>query len=120
MTLTLETWHVISLIITIFGGLVGGAKLFFGRVEDSIKQRDQQLADALDKIDAKLEKESEAIRRIDRDLLTLKAELPREYVTKNDFVRSFTVVEHKLDALANKLELANIKVAMTGKGDNDG
>lgn len=99
MTLTLETWHVISLIITIFGGLVGGAKLFFGRVEDSIKQRDQQLADALQKIDDKLAVESKEIRRIDRDLLKLQAQLPQTYVHKDDFNRSFTVIDAKLDKL---------------------
>ena len=33
-----------------------------------------------------MSKESEAIRQLDREILKLKAELPREYVTKEDFI----------------------------------
>lgn len=119
MTLTLTAWQIITLVITLFGGLVGGAKLLFSLVEKSLKQSDKQLSDALGKVAEKLEKESADIRRIDRDVLELKAVLPKEYVSKNDFVRSFTVVEHKLDALGTKLELANIKAAVNAYNPHD-
>ena len=50
-----------------------------------------------------MSKESEAIRQLDREILKLKADLPREYVAKEDFVRSFTVVEAKIDAVQSTL-----------------
>ncbi len=109
----LETWHVISLLLTIVGATWGIATAFFGRFESSMKERDDLLKSEIGKLSEQMSKESAEIRKLDRDLLQLRAELPREYVSKNDFIRSFTVVEHKLDALANKFEIANMKVAMT-------
>ncbi len=117
MTLNLEAYQVIGLCITIVGAIWGTATAFFARFEASMKERDDGLKSEIGKLSEQMSKESEEIRKLDRDLLQLKADLPREYVSKNDFVRSFTVVEHKLDALANKIEIANIKVAMNATDD---
>lgn len=115
MTVQLETWHVITLLITLSGSLAAYARLFLSRVERSFVESDQRLEHGLRQINDSLGKEREEIRRIDRQLLELKAELPREYVAKSDFVRSFTVVEAKLDSLADKI--GNLR---NGGGGNNG
>lgn len=55
-----------------------------------------------------LEQSAEGIenewRRIERDVLTLKADLPLHYVRREDYVRNQTVIEAKIDGLAIKLE----------------
>lgn len=99
----LETYQLIMLIFTIGGSIFGAGKAFFGRVERSIRERDNSLAQSLDKLGEKLDEESKAIRELDREILKLKAELPREYVSKDDFIRSFTVVEAKIDAVQTTL-----------------
>lgn len=43
-------------------------------------------------------------RRVERDVLTLKADLPLHYVRREDFVRNQTVIEAKIDGLAIRLE----------------
>lgn len=99
----LETYQLMMLVLTIGGSIWGAGKAFFGRVERSIRERDDNLALALKSVGEKLDKESEAIRELDREILKLKADLPREYVAKEDFIRSFTVVEAKIDALQSTL-----------------
>lgn len=103
MTFNLEPYQLIMLILTIGGSIWGAGKAFFGRIEHSIKERDDGLAVAINNLGSKLDKESDAIRQLDREILKLKAELPREYVAKEDFVRSFTVVEAKIDAVQTTL-----------------
>ena len=103
MTLELEGYQVIMLAITIGGSIFGAGRAFFGRVETALKDRDDGLKAEIAKVNDNMNKESEAIRKLDRDLLMLKADLPREYVAKEDFVRSFTVVEAKIDAVQTTL-----------------
>lgn len=103
MTLELEGYQAIMLAITIGGSIFGAGRAFFGRVETALKDRDDGLKAEIAKVNDNMNKESEAIRKLDRDLLMLKADLPREYVAKEDFVRSFTVVEAKIDAVQTTL-----------------
>ena len=103
MTLELEGYQAIMLAITIGGSIFGAGRAFFGRVESALKDRDDGLKAEIAKVNENMSKESEAIRKLDRDLLMLKADLPREYVAKEDFVRSFTVVEAKIDAVQSTL-----------------
>ena len=103
MTFSLEAYQAIMLAITIVGSTFGAGKAFFGRIETSLKDRDDGLKTELSKMGDQMSKESEAIRQLDREILKLKAELPREYVAKEDFVRSFTVVEAKIDAVQSTL-----------------
>lgn len=103
MTLELEGYQAIMIAITIGGSIFGAGKAFFGRIETSLKDRDDGLKAEIAKVNENMSKESEAIRKLDRELLMLKADLPREYVAKEDFVRSFTVVEAKIDAVQKTL-----------------
>ena len=103
MTFSLEAYQAIMLAITIVGSIFGAGKAFFGRIETSLKDRDDGLKTELSKLGDQMSKESEAIRQLDREILKLKADLPREYVAKEDFVRSFTVVEAKIDAVQSTL-----------------
>ena len=103
MTLELEGYQAIMLAITIGGAIFGAGKAFFGRIETSLKDRDDGLKAEIAKVNDNVSKESEAIRQLDREILKLKAELPREYVAKEDFIRSFTVVEAKIDAVQTTL-----------------
>ncbi|MFB2539062.1 hypothetical protein [Acinetobacter sp. c3-l95] len=108
MILKLEAYQLIMLALTIGGSIWGAGKAFFVRVESSIKERDDGLATAINNLAGKLDKEADAIRQLDREILKLKAELPKEYVAKADFIRSFTVVEAKIDAVQMTLaSLAN-------------
>lgn len=101
MILELEAYQVIGVLLTVAGSIFGAGKALFARFDASLRERDGSLKDELHKLSNQMASESEAIRKLDREMLELKAELPREYVAKADFIRSFTVVEGKLDAVYN-------------------
>lgn len=101
MILELEPYQLIGFLLTIAGSIWGAGKALFVRFDGSLRERDDGLKDELNKLTNKMAAESDAIRKLDREMLELKAELPREYVAKADFIRSFTVVEGKLDAVYN-------------------
>lgn len=99
MILELETYQAIGLLLTIAGSIWGAGKAFFARFDASLRERDDVLKHDLNQLSNQMANESNAIRKLDREILELKAELPREYVAKADFIRSFSVVESKIDAV---------------------
>lgn len=65
-----------------------------GRMIDGLRA---DLAQRLDGLEDKL-------RAVEADALKLRAELPLQYVRKEDAIRSESVIHAKLDALAAKIE----------------
>ena len=47
--------------------------------------------------------------RIERDILLLKADLPLNYVRREDYIRNQTIIEAKIDGLALKIENALLR-----------
>lgn len=99
MTLELEAYQAIGILLTIVGSLWGVGKAFFARVDSAIRERDDSLERAISNVSKQLTRQSNDVRQIEKDLLLLKAELPEKYLTRADFNRTFTVVEAKLDRL---------------------
>lgn len=48
-------------------------------------------------------------RRVERDLMELKAEMPLHYVRREDYIRGQSVIEAKLDGLALRIENQALK-----------
>jgi hypothetical protein len=65
----------------------------------------------LKRIEDQNKSESEGWKRLERELMDLRADLPLQYVRREDYVRGQTVIEAKLDALYNKLEVAQLRAA---------
>lgn len=107
MILELEPYQVIGFLLTIAGSIWGAGKALFARFDASLRERDDGLKYDLNKLSNQMANESSAIRKLDREMMELKADLPREYVAKADFIRSFTVVEGKLDAVYNLIMQKN-------------
>lgn len=55
----------------------------------------------------RLSRIEETQQRLERELLMMRAELPKEYVRREDDIRREVVVNAKVDALASKLDLLN-------------
>lgn len=51
-----------------------------------------------------IQRQEEELRRVDREILELRAELPDRYVRREDAIREQVVINAKLDALAAKLD----------------
>ncbi len=102
MKIELELWHLISMLLGI-AGMFGA----LGRV--LLSQIDKRLDSSLDVQATLLRGASGKVDKLERDFLEWRAELPIHYVRREDYVRGQTVIEAKLDALYNKLEVVQMK-----------
>lgn len=57
---------------------------------------------------------AEQVGKLERDFLEWKAEMPLQYVRREDYVRGQTIIEAKLDAVYNKLEVVRMKGSGNG------
>ena len=48
--------------------------------------------------------------RIEREVLQLKADMPLQYVRREDYIRGQSVIESKLDSIASELKVTQIKI----------
>lgn len=66
---------------------------------------DERFADLL----AEMRRDVNGWKGLERDFLKFQADLPLQYVRREDFMRSQTVIEAKLDGLALKIENIQLK-----------
>ncbi len=97
MKLELEIWQLLSLLVTIVGAFFGMAKMVLAQTKAQI---DEKFAG----MHALLKSQDETARRLERELLELKAELPRDYVRREDHVQAVAIFMTKVDALGLRME----------------
>lgn len=110
---------LLSLFATVVTGLV---KLLLNQFEKRLGERfaaqdsarqaatrhwEENFAKVLERQD----KDAEAVQQLERSFLRFQAELPLQYVRREDFVRNQTIIEAKIDAVFSKLEVIQIKGA---------
>ena len=84
---------VAGLFIAMLGGFAGIGKWLLGQFQRRIDDRFALLAE-----------DTKQWRHLERDLLSLRAELPQHYVRREDYIRGQSVLEAKMDALYSKME----------------
>lgn len=104
MRVTFELWQLITLAVAIIVPLSGA---FFGMVWRLFAQFQRRFDEKL----KGLTDESKMWRKIERDLLELRAELPVAYVRREDYIRGQTVIEAKLDAISSEVKVVQIQGA---------
>ena len=94
--------RVVALFVTVAlawsGGLIGIIKWLLDRYQAHIDRRFASLEKAN-------EAEAKEWQRVERELMGLKADLPVQYLRKEDAIRQEVVINAKLDALAAKIDL---------------
>lgn len=119
MTIELTAFQFIGLVFTVLGMAGTVIRVLWSRIEGSLKQSfeatTKQIEDTnkqIELISRQTENAQNEIRNLERDFLIHKAELPTKYVAREDYIRGQTVIEAKLDAVAQKLENVQIKQGM--------
>lgn len=118
MMVQLELWQLITLLIAFFGAIGAFGKLLLDQIEkrltEKFKTQETQRAEATARWDARFnelqsasQEESRNWHRVERELLRMQADLPKEYVRREDHIRFETVIHAKLDALSAKIDLSN-------------
>jgi len=120
MTVQVEFWQLLSLLLGFLGFLFAAGKILLTQIEHRLNDRftameearaqagkhwDERFGAVIDK----LRHEAEGWAELEREFLRFQAELPLQYVRREDYVRGQSVIEAKLDALYNKLEVVQMR-----------
>lgn len=101
MTINVDFWHLVGLLISFLGCCFGFAKLMFVQFQSSLSERYLNQQKINDKVET-----------LERDLNELKVALPLNYVLREDYIRGQAVLEAKMDAVHKTLsELYKIESA---------
>lgn len=97
MRIELELWQFITLVAMVMGAFFGMAKMLLAATQRAIDAK-------FIEIGAHMNKQDESSRRLERDLMELKAELPRDYVRREDYTQAIATILTKMDALGMRVE----------------
>ena len=118
-------WQVASALMGFLGLLAAAGKVLlaqidkrldlqFKAIEDQHATDSQHWGDLLAASTEHAHRNAENLLNLERTFLRWQAELPLQYVRREDYVRGQSVIEAKLDALYSKLEVAQMKGGKNG------
>lgn len=97
MKVELELWHLILLLIAVVGGFWAMAQMLIVVSTKNIGEKFDAISALIRGQGELLKSQSEDMRRIERDLMGLKAELPRDYVRREDYTQTIATIMTKID-----------------------
>jgi hypothetical protein len=104
----LEFWHLVMLTCSIIGAFWGLAKMILAQAQKNI---DEKFAGMV----VHLNRQDDNARRLERDLMEMRAELPRDYVRREDYTQAIATIMTKIDAMGLRVE-SYFRELMTNKG----
>lgn len=106
MTLELNVANLMTIGVTFIAALWALMKMFAMQYERSLEARFKALSEGMGSIKTNMVRDQETTQRLERELLRFQAELPRDYVRRDDFVRVISTIETKIDNMALRVERA--------------
>lgn len=103
-TITLELWQVITLLIAMVGAFFTLARMLLSGTTRQIDEKFKVLGEHLAKQDSAALRQDETMRRLERDLMDMRAELPRDYVRREDYTQAIATILTKIDAMGLRFE----------------
>lgn len=97
MKVEFEMWQLIGLMGTIIGAFWAVAKMMISQSKEHINLKFSQISNHM-------KGQDESARRLERELMELKAELPRDYVRREDYTQAVAIIMTKIDALGLRME----------------
>ncbi len=117
MAVQIDFWQLVLLLLSFFGCVAAFGKVLLSQVMTNVDLRFEELAQRLAAIEATGAAELTQWRRVERDLLELKADMPLHYVRREDYIRGQSVIEAKLDGLALRIQNAQLLHGSTKHAD---
>lgn len=111
MSLQIDFWQLVGLLLSGLGVVVGLLKFGLMQAQKHQDAAHLQVLSRLDSMEQTNKQEAAQWQRLEREMLQLKADMPLQYVRREDYIRGQSVIEAKLDAVAVKLENAQLRVA---------
>lgn len=128
MMLHIELTWLIGLLLSFLGAVAGLVKFWVAQSRAEQIQRDERLMAEIAELQAAMNKRLDHIERTDREegqrlsanlsrlereFLAFKADLPMTYLQRADHIRSESVTQARLDAIA--AQLTNVQILIGGK-----
>ena len=104
MTLQIDFWQLLGLLLSGLGALWGVVKMAAAQAQRHQDAAHLQLVARLESIEQASRAEAGNWQRVEREILQLKAELPLNYVRREDYVQSTATIMAKLDAISLRFE----------------
>jgi len=104
MTLQIDFWQLLGLLLSGLGALWGVVKMAAAQAQRHQDAAHAQLVARLVAIEQASRAEAGNWQRVEREILQLKAELPLNYVRREDYVQSTATIMAKLDAITLRFE----------------
>lgn len=115
-TITLELWQLVTLLITLIGAFFTLARMLLSSTTRTIDEKFRVLGEHLAKQDQSSLRQDEAMRRLERDVMDMRAELPRDYVRREDYTQAIATIMTKIDAMALRFEQVLREAISNAKG----
>jgi hypothetical protein len=119
MKLQIEFWELLSMMVSVLLAILGvfmaiiksmlaqsqrHLDMRFASLEAANKTAGEQLAKRLELIEQAGRNDADQWARVEREVLQLKAELPLNYVRREDYVQAMATIMAKLDAMSMRFE----------------
>ena len=104
MTLTVDFWWLVGFGITEVGAFFALAKMIFSATTQRLDERFERMHAHLSEMHASHKASTDELRRIDRELMALRAELPEKYVRREDHNKDIASIFVRIDSLSLKLD----------------
>jgi hypothetical protein len=114
VSLQIDFWQLVGLLLSGLGVLVAVMKFGVAQAQKHQDATHLQLIARLDSMEKSNKDEAAKWQQIERELLQMKADMPLQYVRREDYIRGQSVIEAKLDAVAAQLQIAQLRVASIG------
>ena len=106
MIFELTMTNLISLAGLSFGVLWALLKVIGLQQERRLNEKFSGLNEAIAKVGVDMRREAEAARQLETSFLRFQAELPRDYVRRDDFVQAIGGINTRIDNFALRMERA--------------
>lgn len=129
MTVQVEFWQLLTFLIMLLLSFLSFAfvagRTLLAQVDQRLAQRFEAMEEARESagkhwderfatVLQQSQQQGTGLSNLERDFLRFQAELPLQYVRREDYVRGQSVIEAKLDALYSELKVVQIKGANNG------
>lgn len=115
MTLEIEFVWLVGLLLSFFAACAAAGKFLLGQTQQHLDEKftaqekartenHEAMGRRLEAIEAANRQEAGNWQRMEREILQLKAELPLNYVRREDYVQAVATIMAKLDAMSMRFE----------------
>lgn len=100
----------LQMIALAIAGLAAWSGCFLWAINKLLDRNEKRLDERLHAMQLEMGKSFGRVESVERDLLQLKADLPTQYVRRDDWIRFSNVIDAKLDVIRNMVDTLKEKI----------